>query len=301
MAIQQRETKTVRAVTQPSIDDHSWPYQPRTIDVGGAPVAYYDVGSGPTLLLVHTGLWSFIWRDLIQRLANNFRCIALDSPGTGQSGIARWPPRLDHAANAVDATIRALRLRELTLVTHDLGGITGIVGLGRSRAELHGVVAINTFAWRPTGRALRFMLRLGGTAGARELDVLTHLVPRITASRFGIGRHLSRSSRRAFRESMRAPQIRAFHHYLADVLRSEPLCREAEGVVSTVMDRRPLLTIFGSRNDPFGFQAEWKRRVPHASELVLAGGNHFPMCDDPGFVARAILDWHRASGGLSVP
>ena len=72
--------------------------------------------------------------------------------------------------------------------------------------------------------------------------------------------------------------LTAIHHVqLAIPKGSEALCREAEGVVSTVMDRRPLLTIFGSRNDPFGFQAEWKRRVPHASELVLAGGNHFPL------------------------
>jgi pimeloyl-ACP methyl ester carboxylesterase len=197
--------------------------------------------------------------------------------------------------------IRALKLKELTLVLDDLGGITGMVGAGRSPAALPGVVAINTFAWRPNGRFLRLMLRIAGSAAARELDVLTHMVPKITASRFGIGRHLSRSSRRAFRESMRSSQIRAFQHYLADARHCEPFCGETERIVSAVMERRPLLTIFGSRNEPFGFQAEWKRRVSHASELVLTGGNHFAMCDDPGLVARAIRNWHRADGGLSAP
>jgi haloalkane dehalogenase len=57
----------------------------------------------------------------------------------------------------------------------------------------------------------------------------------------------------------------------------------------------PLLTIFGERNDPFDFQREWKRRYPNATQLVIRGGHHFPMCDDPAFVAHAIDEWYRAS------
>jgi pimeloyl-ACP methyl ester carboxylesterase len=291
MAARQEASRPLPVFPPPSIDYQSWPYHPQVIEAGGAPVAYYDAGSGPTLLLVHTGLWSFIWRDLIQHLSNQFRCIAIDSPGNGRSAVGSWPPTLASAANAVERVIRALKLEELTLVLHDLGGISGVVGTGRSSVALRGVVAINTFAWRPSG-ILSLALRIAGSAAARELDVLTQLVPKITASRFGIGRHLSTSSRRAFRESMRSTHIRAFHYYLADARHCEALCAEAERIVGTVVERRPLLTIFGSRNDPFRFQAEWKRRVPHASEFVLAGGNHFPMCDDPGLVAGAIQDWH---------
>jgi pimeloyl-ACP methyl ester carboxylesterase len=284
-----------------SIDGRAWPYQARAIEADGAPIAYYDVGSGPTLLMVHTGLWSFVWRDLIHELSKEFRCIALDSPGAGQSGITRWPPTLSRGAKSVHSVIRTLKLRELTLIVHDLGGITGVAGAGRAATALRGIVAINSFAWQPRGRALNIILRIAGSAPVRELDVLTHFVPRITATRFGIGRHLSQSSRRAFRESMRGPQIRAFHYYLADALHCGPLCREAESILRDAAAHVPLLTIFGSRNDPFGFQAEWKRRMPQASEMVLSGGNHFPMCDDPELVARTIRDWHRASGARRLP
>ena len=47
----------------------SWPHRAQTIDVDGAPIAYHDVGSGPTVLMVHMGLWSFVWRDLIHHLS----------------------------------------------------------------------------------------------------------------------------------------------------------------------------------------------------------------------------------------
>jgi haloalkane dehalogenase len=55
----------------------------------------------------------------------------------------------------------------------------------------------------------------------------------------------------------------------------------------------PLLTIFGQRNDPIGFQPRWKTLFPGARQVIVANGNHFPMCDDPGFVAAQIRQWHR--------
>ena len=57
--------------------------------------------------------------------------------------------------------------------------------------------------------------------------------------------------------------------------------------------QRPLLTIFGQRNDPLHFQPKWKTRFPQAHQITIAKGYHFPMCDNPHLVASAIDDWHR--------
>jgi len=56
----------------------------------------------------------------------------------------------------------------------------------------------------------------------------------------------------------------------------------------------PMLTIFGERNDPFGFQKRWKELFPDARQAVVAKGNHFPMCDAPDFVAREIREWYQS-------
>ena len=53
------------------------------------------------------------------------------------------------------------------------------------------------------------------------------------------------------------------------------------------------LTVFGERNDPLRFQPKWKALFPHARQVVIPGGNHFPMCDDPDVVADSIRSWHR--------
>lgn len=274
-----------------------WPFEASSIEVDEARIAYYDAGEGPALLLVHTGLWSFIWRDLMQLLSARFRCVAIDSPGTGQSTAAARPPTLDRAASAVSAVIESLELRELTLVIHDLGGLSGVVGAARSTTSVVGVVAINSFAWRPRGVSLRSILHIIGSAPIRELDARARLVPRITATSFGIGRHLDRKSRDAFLGGMQSSQVRAFHRYLADALRCDPLYLEAARVLDRDYADLPVLTIFGERNDPFHFQPEWKRRFRHHDQLVVRRGNHFPMCDDPSFVAGAITRWHESKYG----
>lgn len=53
---------------------------------------------------------------------------------------------------------------------------------------------------------------------------------------------------------------------------------------------KPLLTIFGEKQDPFGYQKRWKELFPHAVEHVVAGGHHFPMNDDPGLFASSLRD-----------
>jgi pimeloyl-ACP methyl ester carboxylesterase len=269
-----------------------WPYNAHAIEVDHSHIAYYETGEGPTLLLVHTGLWSFIWRDLIRVLSARFRCIALDAPGTGQSPVGSSQPTLDRAAQAAKAVIESLGLRELTLIVHDLGGITGLVGAARSTANVLGLVAINAFAWAPVGFALRSILRALGSAAVREIDAWTRLVPRVSAMSFGIGRHLDRKSRDAFLAGFQAAQVRSFHRYLADARRCDALYLEAAGAIAGAYRDVPVLTIFGEHNDPFHFQTEWKQRFRKAEQLVLSRGNHFPMCDDPSFVAAAITRWH---------
>jgi haloalkane dehalogenase len=57
----------------------------------------------------------------------------------------------------------------------------------------------------------------------------------------------------------------------------------------------PLLTIFGERNDPLGFQPRWKKLFPDAHQIVVSKGNHFPMCDDPDLVAASIREFTRSN------
>lgn len=52
-----------------------WPFPSGRLHAGSLDIAVTDVGSGPTLLLVHVGLWSFLWRDVITDLSRDFRVV----------------------------------------------------------------------------------------------------------------------------------------------------------------------------------------------------------------------------------
>ncbi len=276
------------------LPERVWPFRSLRLEVDGVGVAVTDVGEGPVLLFVHTGLWSFVWRDVMTRLLDDFRCVAFDAPGTGQSD--RLPASeigLERASRAATAVIEALELRDLTLVVHDLGGPAGIAGASRTPLRIRGLVGVNAFAWKPSGTILRGMLALMGSAPMREFDAITGLLARVSASNFGAGRYLDDASRDAFRAGIGREGLRTFHRYMRDARQSDSIYERAGSALAGPFKTLPLLTIFGERNDPFGFQQRWKRMFPDARQVVVAKGNHFPMCDDPDLVAGSIRSWHR--------
>jgi haloalkane dehalogenase len=95
--------------------------------LGAGRVALTDIGQGPTLLVVHVGSWSFVWRDVLMRPQDDFRCVAVDAPGCGLSDHAEDTPKLIDASDALTAVVDQLHLRDLALVAHDLGGPAGFL------------------------------------------------------------------------------------------------------------------------------------------------------------------------------
>ena len=280
-----------------------WPFKTMMLDVDRASIAVTEAGRGPSLIF-YTGIGQFVWRDVIARLAPEFHCVTLDPPGIGLSApVTRSEATLQHSAAAVGSVIDALDLRDFTLVAHDSGGPPSIAAVARQHQRfqglqglqgLRGIVGVNTFGWRPEGPAFRGMLAVIGNGITRQISLSTGVLSRVTASSFGVGRHLDAASRRAFQTGLQK-SMSSFHDYLNDA-RSSDLYDELERAFAGPLARVPLLTIFGERNDPLGFQPMWKALYPNAVQLVIPKGNHFPMCDDPDFLADQIRSWHREIG-----
>jgi pimeloyl-ACP methyl ester carboxylesterase len=274
--------------------EDTWPLQTSVLEVEGSRIAFYDVGVGPVILFVHTGFWSFIWRDVILRLQQEFRCICFDAPGAGQSDrLAPSDVSLERAARAITVLIESLNLNQITLVVHDLGGPSGIAGVSQIAHRVRALCVINSFAWKPQGPAFRGMLALLGSTFIRELDALTGIIPRVTATSFGVGRHMDESSRRTFLAGMGSDGARTFHAYMRDAHRADAIYERLAFALKTKFRTIPVCTIFGERNDPLAFQLHWKELFPDCRQIVVPQGNHFPMCDDPDLVARSIRELQR--------
>ena len=269
-----------------------WPFETTALDVDGSSIAIAEVGEGPTLLF-YTGIGAFVWRDVMLRLSGGFRCIAVDPPGIGMSApVPRASLTLESSARALNAVIHALDLKDFTLVIHDTGAPPATAAAARTPERVRGLVGVNSFGWKPAGRPFRGMLAVMGSGVARRIDLMTGLIARITSTSFGVGRNLDEDSRRAYRDGL-LQELGAFHDYLREARFSDEVYDEVTRALTGPFRSLPLLTIFGEKNDPLGFQPQWKRLFPGARQVTVPKGNHFPMCDDPDLVARSIREWHR--------
>ncbi len=97
-----------------------------------------------------TPTWSFVYRDGIASLRDEFRCVAVDFPGFGLStagpGYGYLP--VEHV-EVLTAFIDALGgLTGVTLVAHDWGGgPIGLAAVQNRPAVFEQLVLANTWAW----------------------------------------------------------------------------------------------------------------------------------------------------------
>jgi haloalkane dehalogenase len=275
------------------LENDQYPFRLHSIGVNGESITYVDEGEGPTLLFIHAGLWSFVFRDAILRLKANYRCITLDFPGYGLSRAGEGEMPLPVMSEILTAFVDKLELEDVTLVVHDLGGLVGIGAAGSAPERYRGIVLANTFAWTPDTAGLRGMLRLMSSSWVTALDVATGFLPRLTATSFGVGRHLDEHGRAAFLGPFAERSVtRGFHAAMRSALNDEGFTESVERATLTSLTDLPILTIFGERNDPFGFQRRHHATFADHEAVVVRKGNHFPMMDDPELFADSISDWH---------
>lgn len=286
--------KNKQSITRPGdLSRADWPFTIEFTDVGGATIAYTDEGRGPILLLVHDGMWSFVWSQLIARLRDDFRVVTLDFPGAGWSPASDRPVGLEADSMILEGFVADLGLTDITLAVHDLGGPVGLGFATRQPELVNGLALINTFGWPPDSFGLRTMLRLVASGPVTAFDAITNSIPRLTSTHRGIGRHLDTAERRAFLAGFRARSARRrFHEMMASPLRETAYLEGVQQGLETVLHDVPALTIYGEKNDPFDLQAKFASRLSNVEEMVVPNGNHFPMCDDPDGVADRIRTWH---------
>jgi pimeloyl-ACP methyl ester carboxylesterase len=272
----------------------AFPFQIRFADVGGMRIHYVDEGSGPALLLVSAGQWSFMFRDVIVRLRGQFRCLTLDFPGSGLSPDA---PGHDHSvpagAQVLEGFIDALDLQDITMVVHDAGGPLGFLAATRRPERFRALVITNTFGWPLAGYpAVRRTLEIAGSRPFGAVNNLTNVMARFTASRYGVGREMSRADRRAFLGPWRSRNSRrATQQTLAGMLRIDPVMAEVERSLRIALADLPVLTLFGRKNDRYGWQARFGQIFPQATATAIERGHHFPFDDDPDAYSGAICTW----------
>src|SRR3954464_10445229 len=102
------------------------------LDVDGVRLFYREAGllDGPVVLLLHGfPASSFMFRELIPRLADRYRVIAPDLPGFGFTEVPatrKYTYSFDALARTLEAFMEALDLARYALYVFDYGAPTGL-------------------------------------------------------------------------------------------------------------------------------------------------------------------------------
>lgn len=107
-----------------------YPYTVNFCDIGNnIKIAYGDEGNGKDVLLFVHGLANYgpVWYNNITELKNNFRCIVVDLPGNGLSSRGDYPHTMFFYAECLAKFIEKLKLTEVNIVGHSMGGHVSIV------------------------------------------------------------------------------------------------------------------------------------------------------------------------------
>lgn len=92
--------------------------------VDGTTIHYETAGEGFPLVLLHgIGSNSRSWRRQIDALSRNFKVIAWDAPGYGQSSDPTGKPSMRFYADCLRGLLDVLQLKRIFLLGHSTGGV----------------------------------------------------------------------------------------------------------------------------------------------------------------------------------
>jgi pimeloyl-ACP methyl ester carboxylesterase len=259
---------------------------------------------GPTILLLHGGgLNAHTWDVVCDLLHAEYRCIALDLRGHGDS---QWSDDGDYSLEAhasdLSRVVSALALDPVVLVGMSLGGAVALTYAGAARSTVVGLVLVDT---GPGGSRQLGRRRLGAfMQGPEEYSSVDEIIDRAIAfnprrSRERLRRTLLQNLRRTpagtwqwkydrrFRPRFADPSVSAEERARLTEARSRGLWDAARAVSC------PVLVVRGSESDMF-LDEDAERTAAgfaHARSLAIEGASHTVQSDRPYELAAALREF----------
>ncbi|MFY0628930.1 MAG: alpha/beta hydrolase [Flavobacteriaceae bacterium] len=117
----------------------------KTLSFKNIPISYSDEGKGSVVVLLHGFLENVtMWNDLIPVLTKTNRVIAIDLLGHGNTPCLGYVHSMELMAEAVDAVLKSLRIRRVTLIGHSMGGYASLAYAEKYPATIKGFCLMNS-------------------------------------------------------------------------------------------------------------------------------------------------------------
>ena len=301
---------TKRAV--PSQEDHRFSV-PLTsvhkVEADGVQVFYREAGkvSAPVVLLLHGfPASSFMFRELIPRLATDYRVIAPDLPGFGFTEVPserKYVYSFDQLARTIEAFTRAVKIDRYVIYVFDYGAPTGFRLAMAHRERVTAIVSQNGNAYEEgLGDAWGAIRKYWAEPTAENRDILRQSVLTAGGTRWQYTHGVANpgsippesytlDTALLERAGNKEIQLDLFLDYASNV-KLYPKFQEYFR-----NSKPPLLAIWG-KNDPFFIPAgaeAFRKDLPNAEVQFLDTG-HFAIETHVVEIAAAMKNFFAANG-----
>jgi cis-3-alkyl-4-acyloxetan-2-one decarboxylase len=256
---------------------------------------YIDEGQGSPVVMVHGNpSWSIYYRNLVEALSSNHRCIVPDHIGCGFSDKpddSTYAYTLSQRIEDLESLLESLNLSEpITLVVHDWGGAIGMGYATRHPEKIARLVILNTAAFHQhTAKpgAIPPALRLGRNTRLGAWLIHQHNAFSIAASWVGCKIHpMSKALRQAYQLPYNTPAHRlATLRFVQDIPLSpnDPAFETLSAIEDnlSLFTHTPMLICWGMKDFVFDkdFLAVWEARFPEADIYRFLEAGHYILED----------------------
>lgn len=273
-------------------DRELFPFASLFFDSSVGRIHYIDEGAGVPILLLHGNpTWSFLYRKIVPRLQDGFRCIAVDYPGFGLSdrpeGYGYTP---EEHARVVGELVDHLDLDGFLMMVQDWGGPIGF-DLAIQRADrLRGIVHGNTWFWPVDTLMFKIFPRVM-SSGFMQRQILekNFFVERIMPR--SVVHPLSQREMDQYRGAQPTAQARVgVAEFPRQILRAGTMLARLKEEVPRVLGTKPVVFVWGMKDPAFRpKQVLPKARAAFSDhEVVELHASHYIQEDAPAPIADAI-------------
>jgi haloalkane dehalogenase len=289
-----------------ALDTH--PLSKSFVNINGKQMAYHEAGSGDPIVFLHGNpTSSYLWRNVIPHLSDNYRCVAPDLIGHGDSDkLDDTGPNtyrfVDHRAY-LDALLDHLGLgNNITLVIHDWGSALGFDWANRHRDRVTAIAymeaIVRPMEWSEWPESIRGIFQGFRSEAAEAMIIEKNIfVERILPG--SVIRGLTDEEMTVYRAPFLSPEHRRPTLTWPQQI---PLGGEPADVVQIVSAYSEWLSESDIRKlfinaEPgailTGSPRDFCRAWPNQTEVTVAG-SHFIQEDSPDEIGQAIARWMAA-------
>jgi haloalkane dehalogenase len=139
----------------------AFPFESKYVEVKGSKIHYIEEGEGDPILFLHGNPMSnYLWRNIIPHLTNQGRCIAPDLIGMGKSDKPDIDYGFQDTFDYLDAFIKKMELKNVTLVLHDWGSGMGFHYANLNRNNIKAIAFMEAMYDAPTLYDMPFSIRM---------------------------------------------------------------------------------------------------------------------------------------------